>query len=523
MLAVGALIWVSLRPLLRLVLCAGFGFVITKADIFPIVAARGAGQVALNITGPCLMFSKIVPSFSTSNIGTLGPLFLVGIIYEVLGLALAWFVRQFFWVPHRFRYGLLAAGGWSNYGDIPTSVVMSITAGPPFNSSSDQSLAVAYISAFILVFYITLFPLGGSRLIAWDWVGPDVEDDEVREATRLRRQAVLRSWGWAKQFIAHPRRRKVSSADPALTRDVHENDAPADLEKCSSDATALHRCSTRNAAEETEGSIAGFDMSIADDMPQMKWQTPTEVLMSPSTSAAPTVVHGDALEHGEHHDINKESSAKTVRFTEQPPQAPSVRSHPRVKAAVKNFLLQLCSPPSISIIVSFVISLIDPVKALFIHVPGTYMPDAPDGQPPLAFIMDTATFVGAASVPLGLICLGSALARLKVPMTLSGWKAMPVGAISAFAVAKIVISPVLGVLICQGLTMANIIDKNDKVLRFVCLFFSCLPTATTQVYITQVYSPTGDAEHVSAFLVPQYVLLIFFMTILTAYSLNLIF
>lgn len=29
------------------VLCAGFGFIITKADIFPVVAARGAGQVAL--------------------------------------------------------------------------------------------------------------------------------------------------------------------------------------------------------------------------------------------------------------------------------------------------------------------------------------------------------------------------------------------------------------------------------------------------------------------------------------------
>lgn len=122
-----------------------------------------------------------------------------------------------------------------------------------------------------------------------------------------------------------------------------------------------------------------------------------------------------------------------------------------------------------SIIVSFVISLINPIKALFIHVPGTYMPDAPDGQPPLAFIMDTCTFVGAASVPLGLICLGSALARLKIPLTATAWKAMPMGAIGAFAVAKIIISPILGVAICQGLTHAGIIDKDDKVLRFVCL------------------------------------------------------
>ena len=32
---------------------------------------------------------------------------------------------------------------------------MSITAGPPFNSSSDSALAVAYVSAFILVFYVS--------------------------------------------------------------------------------------------------------------------------------------------------------------------------------------------------------------------------------------------------------------------------------------------------------------------------------------------------------------------------------
>jgi predicted permease len=46
----------------------------------------------------------------------LGPLVLVGIIYEIMGIVVAWIVKQLFWVPHRFRFGLLVAGGWSNYG-----------------------------------------------------------------------------------------------------------------------------------------------------------------------------------------------------------------------------------------------------------------------------------------------------------------------------------------------------------------------------------------------------------------------
>jgi len=101
---------------------------------------------------------------------------LVAILYEIMGVVIAWIVKQVFWVPHRFRFGLLVAGGWGNYGefelsplffysmfifhcdliaDIPTSVIMSITGAAPFSGTSDQTLAVAYVSAFILVFFVS--------------------------------------------------------------------------------------------------------------------------------------------------------------------------------------------------------------------------------------------------------------------------------------------------------------------------------------------------------------------------------
>ncbi len=62
------------------------------------------------------------------------------------------------------------------------------------------------------------------------------------------------------------------------------------------------------------------------------------------------------------------------------------------------------------------------------------MPSAPDGEPPLAFVIDFAEFMGAASVPLGLICLGSALARLDVPR--SQWPHLPLGAIFSLAIGR---------------------------------------------------------------------------------------
>ncbi|KIM54956.1 hypothetical protein SCLCIDRAFT_1221571 [Scleroderma citrinum Foug A] len=127
------LVWISVQPLIRLFLCGACGFVITKAGLFSPTAAVGTGQITLNITFPMLIFSKIVPAFNSQSISSLGPLFLVAILYEAIGLIMSWIIKQLFWVPHRFRYGLLVAGGWANTGDIPTAVVMSLMASAPFS------------------------------------------------------------------------------------------------------------------------------------------------------------------------------------------------------------------------------------------------------------------------------------------------------------------------------------------------------------------------------------------------------
>lgn len=50
-----------------------------------------------------------------------GPLIVVALLYEAMGMVMAYLIKQFFWVPHRFRYGILVAGGWANVGDIRES------------------------------------------------------------------------------------------------------------------------------------------------------------------------------------------------------------------------------------------------------------------------------------------------------------------------------------------------------------------------------------------------------------------
>lgn len=127
------------------------------------------------------------------------------------------------------------------------------------------------------------------------------------------------------------------------------------------------------------------------------------------------------------------------------------------------------TPLSVAICVSFPIALVQPLKAMFVPSvpPSTIIPLAPDGNPPLFFIYDTAQFIGAASIPLGLVCLGSALAKMEIQRPLVN---APLGAIFSLAVCKMIILPIIGVCIVQGLTYGTgLIDPNDKVLRFVCM------------------------------------------------------
>ena len=63
---------------------------------------------------------------------------------------------------------------------------------------------------------------------------------------------------------------------------------------------------------------------------------------------------------------------------------------------------------------------------------------APD-EPPLAFILDRATFLGGASVPLSLIDLGSVLARISILR--SAWRKLPFGSIMGLALGHMVLQP----------------------------------------------------------------------------------
>jgi len=107
---------------------------------------------------------------------------------------------------------------------------------------------------------------------------------------------------------------------------------------------------------------------------------------------------------------------RVYSFHQPASQSPSVYSRTLLQSLV-SLLPGLLMPVSIAVIIGVPCAIVLPLKALFIETPGwtgTRMPNAPDGNAPLSFILVTATFLGGITVPANLILLGASFARLKV-------------------------------------------------------------------------------------------------------------
>ena len=145
---------------------------------------------------------------------------------------------------------------------------------------------------------------------------------------------------------------------------------------------------------------------------------------------------------------------------------------PKLVRVFNALLDAILTPPSFSIILSLIITFIHPLKSLFVPVQLSTLAyicrAAPDGGPPLAVILDTAGFISAASIPLGLISLGAALTRLMLQK--NQWHSLPLGAISALSIAKMIMMPLFGMGIVRGFTKVGLISGEDRVLQFVCLW-----------------------------------------------------
>ena len=88
--------------------------------------------------------------------------------------------------------------------------------------------------------------------------------------------------------------------------------------------------------------------------------------------------------------------------------------------------------------------------------------------------LDTVQFLGEMAIPLALILLGASFARLKIPRPISR---LPIAAMLAVTFAKMILLPLIGVFMVQGMVKGGMIHENAKVEKFVAMFLSGSPAA----------------------------------------------
>ncbi|KAK9764357.1 Protein M3, variant 2 [Basidiobolus ranarum] len=171
----------------------------------------------------------------------------------------------------------------------------------------------------------------------------------------------------------------------------------------------------------------------------------------------------------------------------------------KFRRRVKSLLGLIFAPPNLAVILGIIVALIPTLKALFVRS------GHPAPEPALEFMFSYVYSVGAAYVPLALVNLGAALARMD-------FKAIPFRVSFLFALVKLIVTPAIGIsFVLLLVNVAKIIDPADKPLIFLAMFASCVPTATTVMVLTQFYSPTGEAKEIASILIVQYILGFFTM------------
>ncbi|KAK6496799.1 Protein M3, variant 3 [Arthrobotrys musiformis] len=142
---------------------------------------------------------------------------------------------------------------------------------------------------------------------------------------------------------------------------------------------------------------------------------------------------------------------------------PQVEVAGRTKEKVMSIIKIFFTIPTITLISALVIAVVPQLRALFVPTTRVKMPTAPDGRPPLDFIIQFASYGGQLSPVMGLAMLGAALSRIRVRHLPEGfWMS-----IAATCFLKLIVGPILGILWIQGLKHTPLINDDQMMMQLV--------------------------------------------------------
>lgn len=548
----GEIIYAAVKPIFKIYFILGLGFYLAKRNIFTVSTCRDISDAIVTVIMPCLIFNKIVTNIVSSDIKNIGIIFFEGTLLFSTGALFALAIYYLCNSPKAWFGGLISVGLFPNISDLPIAYLQTLSNTGSLFTEEEGAKGVAYVCIFLgcQVFY--QFSLGLFRLVRYDFRdqlaeradaeaqaasqqiqkesldllgsldmenSPDsnleknldkskdspLDDQKERELLPSESDPAHQAQKWPADLLSdsssvgskdgddtprsntlHPS--ELQQHDEFLLRHAIEpitSNPRSSLSVSSLYASSSNNIERRRSALGTSSTNYYSLNPVASrtvDLRNMKSQDIQDVINEYSEF--------DRLKTSETGRVPSIASMATVEMTKPEPEAkPNDTTLRKIGRQVLDTLRNFKTPNSLSLIVSIIIAMAPPLKALFVKS-SFYIPNAPDQQPPLSFIMDLTGYVGAASVPLGLLLLGATIARLQVKsMTPGFWKT-----VVAITACRLILMPIFGVGLTTGLRNAGWFG-GDSLIQFVSVLEFGLPNATALVYFTAFYTDPTSSSH----------------------------
>lgn len=467
----GLIIYAAVKPIFKIYFIIGVGFYLAKKNIFTVTTTRDISNAVVSAILPCLIFQNIVTNLKSSDIKDVGILFFTGTVLIFTGGVMAYITSIVTKSPKRWFGGILSVGLFPNISDLPIAYLQTLSNGGLVITAEQGSKGVAYICIFVASQITFQFCFGLYKLIQWDFRELPGDEESIPEEklevsepedtvsisssslSRAGESDLIESGAREPEIAQHDRFLLVREAEARNKGENRSINSEASLHLARSRSTDLRKQKSQDINDVIN------EYSEFDGMKNLK-KFPSGIIDS---SAAPVY-----------------------------PEDHGVESLEKKKSNFKKYLIELLknftTPNSLALIIAIAVAMAPPLRALFIHG-AFHIPDAPDKLPPLSFVMDITSYIGAASVPLGLMLLGATISRLQVKKMPEGfWKTALM-----ITCGRLIILPMIGVGLSTGLYKAGWYD--DIIMRFVSVLQFGLPSATSLVYFTAFYTDPNSDDH----------------------------
>lgn len=473
-LSLGLVIYLAVKPIFKIYFIIALGYFLAKKNIFTVTTCRDISDAVVTAIMPCLIFNNVVLNLKSSDIKNIGVIFFEGTLLTGVGFLLAFAVAIITKSPKRWLGGCLSVGLFPNISDLPIAYMQTLLKGESIFSLLEGDKGVAYICIFLAAQIFYQFSLGLYQLVAWDFRETETENEKrsVSESNSQPEQLV------PEIAVEDSSLESIDSNYKADHEEFLRQRENSDQGNRRPSSSTSHTSATSNTNYYSLGPVTLRTV----DLRQLPSQDIDDVIHEYSEI--------DRLRHHDPLDRTITAASEVGLVPIELPKSSTDLFSTKARAYLYRLYKNFTTPNSMSLIISIIIAMAPPLRSLFVQNDVFYIHLAPDNQPPLSFVMDICLYVGAASVPLGLLLLGATISRLKVKLMPPGFWKTAVG----LTLLRLVIMPIFGVGLSTGLNDAGWFG-NDDLVRFVTVLEFGLPSATSLIYFTAFYTDPTAEEH----------------------------